>query len=135
MATTHPDHIVSVLTKVVSRRGALHGLGGAGLATLGLAATGRAGAAQQARGTAPIEPNAGTWKTWILASGDELRPEAPPDEAATNAERAELRALVTGRDAVVLDRISYWDAGSPGYRWNELAMQQTQRATMGPGDA
>ena len=39
--------------------------------------------------------------------------------------------MVADRDAVALDRISYWDAGSPGYRWNEIATRQTQRAQMG----
>jgi hypothetical protein len=29
-------------------------------------------------GTNPILPLAGTWKTWALASGSELRPGAPP---------------------------------------------------------
>jgi membrane-associated phospholipid phosphatase len=79
-----------------------------------------------------IEPEAGSWKTWILESGAQLRPEAPPDETATQAELAELHAMVADRDAVALDRISYWDAGSPGYRWHELATQQTLRAQMGP---
>ena len=77
-----------------------------------------------------IEPEAGSWKTWVLTSGDQLRPEAPPDEAATQDELAELKAMVADRDAAALERISYWDAGSPGYRWNEIAMQQTVRAGM-----
>lgn len=135
MATTHQDHIADVLTKAVSRRGALYGLGGAGLAALGLATSGRAGAALDPAGAAPIEPDAGSWRTWVLEAGNRLRSAAPPDEATTNAELAEVRALAAARDTVALDRISYWDAGSPGYRWNELAMQQTQRAAMGPGDA
>jgi len=59
-----------------------------------------------------------------------LRPEAPPDEAATEAELSELRAVAADRDAAALERIAYWDAGSPGYRWNEIAMQETVRAGM-----
>ena len=39
-----------------------------------------------------------------------------------------------GADEEMLDRISYWDAGAPGYRWNEIAMTLTQ-AGVGPGDA
>jgi membrane-associated phospholipid phosphatase len=31
-------------------------------------------------------------------------------------------------DAAALGRIAYWDAGSPGYRWNEIGMQGTVRA-------
>jgi transposase len=44
-----------------------------------------------------IQPDAGQWDTWVLASGDELRPTAPPD--ATAAEIAELKALAAQRDA------------------------------------
>ena len=29
-------------------------------------------------GTNPLEPLAGTWKTWVLHSGDQLRPGPPP---------------------------------------------------------
>ncbi len=31
-----------------------------------------------------IEPDAGQWQTWVLKTGDELRPTAPPNQAATN---------------------------------------------------
>jgi hypothetical protein len=116
----------------VSRRTALGGLGGAGIATvLGLATPPRT-LAGQASSAMMLEPEAGSWKTWILESGDQLRPEAPPDETASQDELGKLQAMVADRDAVALDRISYWDAGSPGYRWNEIATQQTQRAQMGP---
>ncbi len=33
-----------------------------------------------ARAWAQIEPNAGTWRTWLLKSGNELRLPPPPDE-------------------------------------------------------
>jgi len=39
-------------------------------------------------------------------------------------EMAQVRALVTARDGAATDRISYWDAGAPGARWNELAIVQ-----------
>jgi membrane-associated phospholipid phosphatase len=126
-----PDWQRTMMTGAVSRRTALRGLGGVGMATaVGLATPGGI-LARQTSSTAKIEPEAGTWKTWLLQSGDQLRPEAPPDEAATQAELDKLKAMVADRDAVALDRISYWDAGSPGYRWNEIATQQTQRAQMG----
>jgi membrane-associated phospholipid phosphatase len=131
MNANHDDRGSNLLAGAVSRRAAVRGIGGAGAATVfGLATHRRAGAddgdrvanalfgaSPHATAAPPIEPGAGTWKTWILASGDQLRPSAPPDAAATDAE---------------MDRISYWDAGSPGYRWNEIATQQTQKASMGP---
>lgn len=67
-----------------------------------------------------IEPNAGQWKTWVLKTGNELRPAAPPDQAATRKELAEIQTLISQRDAKALDQIAYWDAGSPSYRWTQL---------------
>ncbi|HZO24581.1 MAG TPA: hypothetical protein VFH48_01145, partial [Chloroflexota bacterium] len=74
----------------------------------------------------PIEPTAGSWKTRILTSGRELRLSSPPDETDTAAEFAELRDLASRRNAAMLDRISYWNAGAPSYRWNERAVKYTQ---------
>ena len=54
-----------------------------------------------------IEPRAGMWKPWVLASGSELRLPAPPDATATRAELAELKGIAAQRDAVALDRIRY----------------------------
>ena len=79
-----------------------------------------------------IEPDAGQWKTWVLTSGDELRPAAPPDQATTAAEIEELKALVAQRDAAALEQITYWDAGSPSYRWNEIADAQGLKAGLPP---
>jgi hypothetical protein len=75
--------------------------------------------------TRPIEPRAGTWTTWVLSSGSELRLPPPPSEGTTQAELAELQALTAQRDAVALDRISYWDAGAPSYRWTDRAVKYT----------
>lgn len=71
-----------------------------------------------------LEPQAGTWKTWVLASGSQLRLPPPPDDAATRAEIDELRALGDRRDAVARDRIAFWGAGAPPYRWVELALDR-----------
>ena len=75
----------------------------------------------------PVEPRAGTWKTWVIASATEIRVPAPPDAAATAAELAELQRLASARNAATLERIRYWDAGSPAYRWNELAIETSAR--------
>src|SRR5215213_10359042 len=111
------DPRCTMTTGTLSRRTALHGLGGAGIATALVRVTPHRTLARQASPEMMIEPEAGTWKTWILTSGDQLRPGAPPNETATQDELTKLRAMVDDRDAVTLDRIAYWDAGSPGYRW------------------
>ncbi len=45
-------------------------------------------------GKDPVAPMAGTWKPWVLASGSELRPPAPP-AAGSEQLHAELTALET----------------------------------------
>jgi membrane-associated phospholipid phosphatase len=98
-------------------------LGLAGGASIGLAgaallpATAGASRAAQANSGAPVEPSAGTWRTWVLASGDQLRL-PPPDGSNLAAELADVHTSVDQRN---LDRIAYWNTGAPGYRWNELA--------------
>ena len=67
---------------------------------------------------------AGAWRTWVLASGSQLRLPPPPTRKDTRAEIDELKALAAGRDAAALDLIRYWDTGAPAYRWNELALQR-----------
>jgi membrane-associated phospholipid phosphatase len=74
-------------------------------------------------GTNPIAPLAGTWKTWALASGSELRPGPPPaydspEEAADLAVLKDFpRTPKTNSDAF------FWEYGSGGTRnywfWNE----------------
>jgi membrane-associated phospholipid phosphatase len=133
MDTSRDNPLAMTSSRAVTRRAALRGLGGAGVATALAMSAYRPGSANEAMAaTRQIEPDAGTWQTWILSSGDQLRPVAPPDDAATDAEMVELRELADERDAAILDRISYWDAGAPGYRWNEIATQQTLKAAMGP---
>ena len=43
---------------------------------------------------------------------------------ATNVkdELAQVRRLAAGRSAADVERIRWWDAGGPAYRWNELAV-------------
>src|SRR5258708_37205929 len=74
-------------------------------------------------GRSPILPLAGTWKTWALASGSELRPGPPPayDSPEEGAELAVLRDFQrtpkTNADAF------FWEYASGGTRnywfWNE----------------
>jgi membrane-associated phospholipid phosphatase len=67
-----------------------------------------------------IEPEAGTWKTWVITSGKDLRVPPPPDASAAAAELMEMRDFIAQRDPETAGKITFWDAGSPGYRWIEL---------------
>src|SRR5262245_58885978 len=78
-----------------------------------------------------IEPGAGAWRPWVLASGKELRLPPPPGAQATATELRELSTLVGRRDAVALERIQYWGAASPSYRWNEILTDMGVRDGIG----
>jgi membrane-associated phospholipid phosphatase len=73
-------------------------------------------------GRAQLEPTAGSWKTWVLTSGSQLRLPPPPDEAATRDEIEQLRQLQLQRSAALLDRLSFWNAGPPAFRWTSTAL-------------
>ena len=74
-----------------------------------------------------------TSSTWLLSSPGELRVGPPPDLAETRAELDQLQALADRRDAAALDRISYWDAGAPPYRWTQRAIKYAQsHGVVGP---
>ena len=109
----------------LTRRAALGaGAAGALVAALGNAPRSAWAAAAPRTKAAQLEQGAGGWRTWVLESGSELRPPAPPDRSATRLEIEALRAMTSERDAAALDQVSYWDSGAPGYRWNEIAIAQ-----------
>jgi membrane-associated phospholipid phosphatase len=103
-------------------------LGRRGLLRAGLAATAAVGAAalpglslaNTAGSRGLIEPAAGAWKTWALPGGSALRLPPPPD---SQGELGQVRGILGRLGGATLDRVAYWDAGSPPYRWNELANQ------------
>jgi membrane-associated phospholipid phosphatase len=73
--------------------------------------------------SAQVEPHAGQWKTWVIASGSAFRLAAPPDAAATADEIRWVKDCAAGRDQATLAQIHFWDAGAPGYRWMQLTEQ------------
>ena len=81
-----------------------------------------------------VEPLAGTWKTWVLTSGNQLRIPPPPNDPI-GAEIAELRTLESQRDAAAQDLVNFWNAGSPGFRWVEMTYPQGGSANQARGQA
>ncbi len=81
-------------------------------------------------GDEQIEPKAGTWKTWVLSSGNQFRLAPPPDKTATEAEIQQLKGLAAKRDAASLAQVAYWDTGSPSYPWNEIAVNECLKLAM-----
>jgi membrane-associated phospholipid phosphatase len=70
----------------------------------------------------------GKWRTWVLTSGSQFRVPPPPDEAATRIELEQLRGMIASRDPATRDRILWWDAVAPSYRWNQIALEEAIKA-------
>ncbi|MGZ4951497.1 MAG: phosphatase PAP2 family protein [Halobacteriota archaeon] len=68
------------------------------------------------------EPTGGTWKPFVLNSGDALRSIPPPSQGSMrfNQDISELKALQLNRTDKVNESINYWNNGSV-VRWNEIA--------------
>src|SRR5688500_6100048 len=65
---------------------------------------------------AQVEPNAGNWKTWF-GSGKANRLQQPPSS------KDDLAQVLTAQrvlDENGMQRVIYWDAGAPGYRWYSM---------------
>ncbi len=68
--------------------------------------------------TAQPEPGAGSWKTWLISSGKDHRLPAP--SANTKTEIEKIVSLQQNMDATTRQQILFWNAGAPGYRWNDM---------------
>src|SRR5215469_13159175 len=78
----------------------------------------------QAQQSGTAQPQAGGWKTWVIASGREFRVPPPPDQATTKKELSDLMQMAAARDRAALDQVAYWDTGAPSYRWSEIAINE-----------
>jgi hypothetical protein len=67
-----------------------------------------------------VEPHAGKWRTWVIASGSAIALPPPPNAKAMKAELTTLLDLQARRNEAAIKQINYWNAGAPGYRWNQI---------------
>src|SRR5260370_8784912 len=77
--------------------------------------------------SAQIEPNAGQWKTWVLSSGSQFRLPEPPSQRDSKEEVEVLANLATQRATNALELVKLWDAGSPSYQWNQIALSEISK--------
>ncbi|HYK47432.1 MAG TPA: phosphatase PAP2 family protein [Parafilimonas sp.] len=66
---------------------------------------------------AQSERDAGTWKTWFISSGKDYRLPAPQ---SYKNEIDQVLAAQKNLDSAGWQQIMYWNAGSPGYRWESI---------------
>ena len=66
---------------------------------------------------AQLEPTAGNWKTWFITSGRDYR---LPPPASYKEELAQVLDQQKNLDAAGRQQILFWNAGAPGYRWQEI---------------
>jgi membrane-associated phospholipid phosphatase len=77
----------------------------------------------------PVEPLGGTWETWVLPSGDAVRP-APPPEYGSPLWQAELEAVQEATSNRTLEQVrivQYWDAKGPFGAFTEYALDLIER--------
>lgn len=113
----------------LTRRDTLRGMGVGAAAALGLAARGPATAAQAEPEREQIEPGAVRWHTWLLDRADQLRPDPPPAEEDFEGVDA------PGFPWTPPGMMMHWNAGSPGYRWNQVATRYALDAELTVGRA
>jgi membrane-associated phospholipid phosphatase len=79
-------------------------------------------------------PQVGQWKTWVLASGNEIQVPAPPAETSdqTIAELAELRQLQTERSPSANTAMQYYNAVPATQRWHDLAFALARAEKQSP---
>ena len=78
----------------------------------------------------PVSPVAGTWDTWVMESGDQFRPPAPP-AFGTPGFRDEARAVVRAQEVLTPEQKSaakFWEGGEgtalpPGI-WMQVVLER-----------
>ena len=82
---------------------------------------------------ASVDDKAGTWKTYMLASPEEISVPAPAAVTSSDyvAELATLKGLATNLSQEQKEAIVYWGAGAV-YRWNEIARELAARYNVSP---
>ena len=127
-------HVDGTEPRSLTRREAIIGIGGTGAAALGLGARPHSAAAQADDPPEQIHPFAGRWRTWVLESGDQLRPDPPPSDDEDLARLNEWYGRGTP-SSTPPGMMMHWNAGSPGYRWNQVATRYALDAELTVGRA
>ena len=84
----------------------------------------------------PVQPLAGSWRPWVLRSGDQLRAPAPPgfDSPQVRAQAQRVKEAQAGLSARRRAAAQRWEDGAgtpqlPG-RWNQVALERVDRRNL-----
>lgn len=80
-----------------------------------------------------VDEKAGTWKTYLLASAEEISVPAPTAVTSSDyvAELTALKGLTANLSQEQKEAVVYWGAGAV-YRWNEIARELAARYNIPP---
>ena len=85
---------------------------------------------------APVQPVAGSWRTWVLGSGNRFRAPAPPaaDSPGLQAQARRVKEASDGLTARRKEAATRWEGGVgtpqlPG-RWNQVALTRVDRRNL-----
>jgi hypothetical protein len=81
-------------------------------------------------GTNPVLPMCGTWKTWVIASGSEIQPEAPYAYGSTQdlQDVQEVLDVSLARTAEQIAIVHKWADVSPPAIWNDMLNDRIEAA-------
>jgi membrane-associated phospholipid phosphatase len=63
---------------------------------------------------------AANWTTWLLDKPQEIIIAAPPTAIQSKTELQTVQQAMSSLDEKKLKAITYWNAGAPAYRWNQI---------------
>ena len=77
----------------------------------------------------PFEPNGGSWRPWVIGSGDVFRPGPPPATGSTEFAKNldELRSLSTDRTMEQANIARYWATDAPSAKWEMFMRDEIAR--------
>ena len=89
------------------------------------------------RGTNPLEPTAGQWKTMIISSGNEIQP-LLPEPCDSEKYKEQIKEIVNAsqnRTEEQIKIIHYWGDTPPPTLWNNILSKQVQENKINLFDA
>ncbi len=92
------------------------------------------GAAAARSGELRAEPTAGSWKTWVVASPEQIAVAAPPGagSAKARADLEEVQRLAEDRTPQVRDAVERWSGPNPAEPWTQTAFEFVSKSAKNP---